>query len=193
MAGRHSFSRWLGQTVLRISGWKIRGEIPIVPKMVIIVAPHTSNWDFIIGMAGRLALQLQASWLGKHTIFFWPLRPLLLRLGGIPVNRDSAQGVVEDVAQLFRAREKMILGLSPEGTRSRVENWKSGFYRIALSAEVPILLIAFDYGTKTILIGDLLYPSGDLQQDFLKIRDFYSKTRGRHPEKFALPAPEVEV
>ena len=182
-----AFSRWLGRTVLRLSGWKILGEIPAIPEMVIIVAPHTSNWDFIIGIAAKLALNLKASWLGKHSIFFWPLTPLLRHLGGIPVDRNSAQGVVEDVAHLFKTRDHLVLALSPEGTRKRVEKWKTGFYRIAVLAAVPILMIRLDYATKAITIGPLLHPTGDLEQDLTHISEFFAGATGKHPDQFSLP------
>ncbi|HSP06655.1 MAG TPA: lysophospholipid acyltransferase family protein [Acidobacteriota bacterium] len=184
-------SRLLGSGVLRIMGWRIRGEFPEVSKCVAIAAPHTSNWDFIVGMAAKLKLNLSASWLGKHTIFFWPLGILLKWLGGIPVDRASARGVVDGVAELFRRRKAMILALSPEGTRKRVEKWKTGFYRIALTAGVPIVLVSLDYATRTVEIGPLMNPSGDLAKDLQEIGKYFSASRGRYPDQFSLPRLEV--
>lgn len=180
-------SRFVGRSVLRIMGWKIGGQFPEISKCVVIAAPHTSNWDFIVGMAAKQVLGLSANWLGKHTIFFWPLGVLLKWLGGIPVDRASARGVVEDAADLFRRRKAMILALSPEGTRRKVEKWKTGFYRIAMSAGVPIQLVSLDYATHTVGIGPLLTPSGDLRSDLQEIGKYFSGARGKYPGQFSIP------
>jgi len=152
-----------------------------------IVAPHTSNWDFIIGMAAMLSLRLSASWLGKHTIFFWPLSGLIRWLGGIPVDRSLQQGTVDQIVELFRCREKLVVGLSPEGTRKKVEQWKTGFYQIALRAGVPILPVSLDYSKRAVGIGPLLTPSGDLEKDLQVIGAYYSLIKGKHPQQFSLP------
>ena len=181
-------SRWLGRVVLKLMGWKIHGEFPPISRLVVIVAPHTSNWDFIVGMAAKLAMQVKATWLGKHTLFFWPLGVLLRALGGIPVDRASARSVTEDVAHQFSTRNRFILALSPEGTRKRVEKWKSGFYRIAVVAEVPMLMISLDYASRTITVGPMLRPTGNMDEDLPEIRSFFAGASGKYPEQFALPA-----
>jgi 1-acyl-sn-glycerol-3-phosphate acyltransferase len=185
----NAFSRFIGRSVLWILGWRIEGEIPNVPKFVAIAAPHTSNWDFIVGMAAILALGISANWLGKHTIFRRPLAALLRQLGGIPVDRSSHQGIVDQIVKLFHDKAQMILGLSPEGTRGKVDQWKTGFYYIATEAGVPIVLIAFDYSRKVFQIGPAFLPTGDLQKDMECIRAFYSNAKGKYPQLFTLPDP----
>lgn len=183
------FSKLIGRSVLAFLGWRLEGEFPNKPKFVIILAPHTSNWDFIVGMAGRLTLGLYANWLGKHTIFFWPLGVLLRRLGGIPVNRSSSHGMVEQVVDQFHEREKLVLGLSPEGTRKRVEKWKTGFYHIALQSNVPIVPVYLDYGHKILGIGPMMTPTGDSQKDLSEIGTFFSNIQAKHPELFSTHRP----
>jgi len=177
----------LGRALLRMLGWKVEGTIPQIDKLVLIVAPHTSSWDFFIGIAAMRALQLKVNWLGKESIFFWPVGYFFRRIGGIPVDRSSAHGVVDQVLALFKSRKKMILALSPEGTRKKVDRWKSGFYRIAVLAEVPILLVGFDYSKKTIHIGPILNPSGDLEKDLEQVRSYYAGITAKYPDQFSLP------
>jgi len=181
------FSGTLGRLGLWMLGWHIDGQLPQLPKVVLIVAPHTSNWDFFVAIFAKLAVQLEAQWFGKHSIFFWPLGGIMRRLGGIPIDRSSPHGVVSQAVDLFRNSNRMWLGLSPEGTRQRVDRWKTGFYQIALNAGVPILLIGLDYSKKSITIGPALNLSGDMTSDFAPMRSFYSSVRAKHPELFALP------
>lgn len=181
------FTQWLGQSVLQAMGWQIHGNFPNIAKFVLIVAPHTSNWDFVVAMAGKLAIRLSGSWLGKHTIFFWPLGVLLRRLGGVPVNRASTHGLVEQVAELFRARDTLVLGLSPEGTRKRVEKWRTGFYHIAVEAGVPIIPVYLDYGNKILGIGPMIVPTRNLDKDLEEIGKFFSRFEAKHPELFSPP------
>jgi 1-acyl-sn-glycerol-3-phosphate acyltransferase len=126
---------------LSLFGWKVVGSFPDLPKALIIVAPHTSNWDFIAGFWAYLALDLHANWFGKHTLFVWPFGVILRRFGGIPVHRESrvARQVVDVYVEAYQSRDRMLLAIAPEGTRRRVEEWKSGFHRIALGAGVPIV------------------------------------------------------
>lgn len=166
-------------------GWKIQGEMENCPKMVIIVAPHTSNWDFIVGMGAKVALGLNGKWLGKHTIFFWPLGILLRWLGGIPIDRASSHGTVEQVIEVFQKNEQMVLGLSPEGTRTRIEKWKMGFYHIALGAGVPIIPVSLDYGRKILRIGNKIVPTGNEPQDFKLIHDYFAPAKAKHPDQFS--------
>jgi 1-acyl-sn-glycerol-3-phosphate acyltransferase len=166
--------------VLKIARWGFDGEIPNLSKAVIIVAPHTSNWDFVIGAAGMLALGLRIRFLGKHTLFNGPLAPLMNGLGGIPVDRTQPGGsVVEDMASLFGCEESLLLALSPEGTRSSVDRWKTGFHRIARAAGVPIVAVALDYGTRKIRFGPVLTPSEDIDRDVAVFEEFFSTARGR--------------
>src|SRR5687768_3780626 len=137
--------RILGRAILAALGWRLEGEIPNVPRCVVIIAPHTSNWDFVIGLATLLALDLRVTWLGKHQIFRGPLGPLWRALGGVAVDRSAAHGVVERAVAVLAPPHSTFLAVAPEGTRRKVEQWKSGFWRIARAAGVPILPVAFDY------------------------------------------------
>jgi len=173
----------LGNLYLKLFGWKVEGDLPPDPKYVLIVAPHTSNWDFPHLLAASFLYRVHAHWLGKQTIFCWPFGWMLRRLGGIPIDRESRHDIVEQAVQAFSGRDKFILGVAPEGTRSRTDYWKTGFYHIARGAQVPILLVSIDYGRKTCSVGRLITPSGDLEADMETIRDFYSTVQARHPEK----------
>lgn len=139
-----------------------------------------------------LSLQLEVNWLGKESMFFWPVEYFLKKIGGIPVDRSSAHGVVDQVLALFKNRKKMILALSPEGTRKKVDRWKSGFYRIAMLAEVPILLVGFDYSKRVVLMGPILNPSGNLEKDLEQVRSFYAGIAAKHPDQFSLPIFHAE-
>ncbi len=175
----NAFSSLAGKCLLRIRGWDLAGSVPNVSKAVFIVAPHTSNWDFLVGVATVFAMGLRASFLGKHTLFKWPLGSMMRWLGGVPVDRRGARGVVDETVGLFAAAEKLILGLSPEGTRSSVDRWKSGFYYIAMEAGVPIVPVAFDYDRRLIRFGERFDPTGDLEADLSVLEGFYSGIEGR--------------
>lgn len=164
---------------LLLMGWRITGDIPDLPKMVLIVAPHSSNWDFIIGVAAKLALRLRVRYLGKDTLFRFPLGIVMRRLGGIPVDRSSSNAVVESSVREFEGRRQMILAIAPEGTRTRVERWRTGFYHIAAAARVPILPVALDWGTRRIQIGELFQPTGDLEHDLPELRERFRSARRR--------------
>ena len=136
--------RRAGQAMLAVIGWRIEGEIPDLPKFVIAVAPHTSNWDFVVGMAVMFALDLRLSFLGKHTLFRGPLAPFLRWLGGIAVDRDNHHGVVGDAVRGFEDSPQRVLAIAPEGTRKPVAHFKSGFLHIARAAGVPVVLATLD-------------------------------------------------
>ncbi len=165
-------------------GWGFENEVPDVDRSVAIVAPHTSNWDFAVGILAILALGLDARWLGKHQIFRWPFGAVWRWLGGIPVDRGAAGGVVDAAVQLFRERASLMLGLSPEGTRGRVERWKSGFYRIALEAQVPILPVAFDYRSRRIIFCPRLQPTGDQETDVARLRSHFTAAMAKEPGQY---------
>ncbi|MCU0302807.1 MAG: lysophospholipid acyltransferase family protein [Thermoanaerobaculales bacterium] len=175
----NAISAGFGRAVLRLAGWSFAGSVPDVAKAVVIVAPHTSNWDFLIGVAAMFALGLRVVFLGKHTLFRWPLGAVMRWLGGIPVDRRLASGVVEATVGLLGARERMILALAPEGTRRRVERWKTGFYHVARAADVPILPIAFDWTRRQVRIGELFYTTGDLEGDVAALERFFAGLEGR--------------
>jgi len=177
-------TRMLGRLVLALGGWRIAGKPPQVAKLVCIVAPHTSNWDFIIGIAAVFALGLDVRWLGKHTLFRGPSGPLMHWLGGIPVDRSAPHGYSVELSRLFGQSERLLLGIAPEGTRSRVERWRSGFYAIATAAGVPIVLCYLDYVDKIAGFGPAISPCGDPQRDMTQIADFYRGVRAKRPERF---------
>jgi len=173
-------ARWFGRTLLRLGGWRMVGSFPDLPKVVLIGAPHSSNWDGVWGFAAKLALGLDIRILGKHQLFWWPLGPLLRRLGVIAVNRSAPQGVVEQLAARFADSERFWLGIAPEGTRKPVERWKTGFWKIARAARVPVLPAYFHYPERVIGIGPPFHPSDDLAADLAALRAWYRPWQGRH-------------
>lgn len=176
------FTRWLGRTVLRLGGWRMIGDFPDVPRLVLIGAPHSSNWDGIWGFAAKLALGLDIKILGKDSLFRVPLLGLVLRrLGVIPVDRSRPQGTVEQAVAMLRGAERLWFGIAPEGTRKPVERWKTGFWKIAKGAGVPVLPAYFHYGRKVIGIGPLLPLTEDMQADIERIRAWFrGVSKGRN-------------
>jgi 1-acyl-sn-glycerol-3-phosphate acyltransferase len=181
---RNPLLRALGRFYLRGGGWRIRGRVPTEPKFVAIVAPHTSNWDFVVCVAAMFALGLRIQWFGKDTLFRWPLGWLLRALGGLPVRRDTAKGVVSEIADTIRTQRRFILALAPEGTRSHVAEWRTGFYHIAEQAGVPIVPVALDWGQREIAIGDPVRTAGDPAREIARLRARYSVEMALHPEGF---------
>lgn len=172
-------TRALGRLVLDALRWDIEGNIPNIPKLVVIAAPHTSNWDFIVGVAAKLALGLDAMWLGKDSLFRGPLGLVMRRLGGRPVDRSSSHDVVKDVVEEFARRERLVLALAPEGTRKRVERWRTGFYHIAHAARVPIVPVALNFGARAIQIGAPFITTGDVDADIRALQQRFAGVRGR--------------
>jgi 1-acyl-sn-glycerol-3-phosphate acyltransferase len=166
--------------ILRLAGWRLAGEFPNVPKLVVIAAPHSSNWDAIIGMLFKVGLRLQVRFIGKREAFVWPLGPILRALDGIPIDRSAAHGVVETIQHEFATHERFWFALAPEGTRKQVQKWKSGFWHIARAAGVPILPVYFHYPEKTLGIGPLFHPGADANADMARIREFYRPWQGRN-------------
>ena len=166
--------------MLRLLGWRIEGEIPNLRKLLIAVAPHTSNWDFIVGMATMFALDLRLSFIGKHTLFVGPFAPLFRWMGGIPVDRSSPHGVVGDCVRAFETVDRRILAIAPQGTRKPVVHFKSGFLHIARGARVPVLLASLDYGTRTVRLGPLEEPGDDIEAERERIEAFFRKVQGRN-------------
>jgi len=172
----------IAHALLSMAGWRLVITPPPGPKGILIVYPHTSNWDFIIGMLYKFSVGLRANWLGKDSLFRWPFGRLLTRLGGIPVNRRERSGYVTNILAEFEGRDWMWLAMAPEGTRSYTDHWKSGFYQIALAAHLPIGLAYIDYATRRVGVDTYVTLSGDLDRDFEMIRNFYSPKRGRRHE-----------
>jgi 1-acyl-sn-glycerol-3-phosphate acyltransferase len=179
---------WLSKIVLGIFGWKTNGALPPgIKKAVLIVAPHTSYWDFVIGRLTFWAARTKVKVLIKDEVFFFPLGLLLRWLGGIPVARGKKNNMVDQVVDYFSHSEKLTVVITPEGTRRIVRQWKKGFYMIALEAKVPIALGFVDYKNKTGGIGPLIYPTGDFDKDMNQIYGFYKDKTGKYPERFHLP------
>ena len=165
-------------------GWRVDGDFPRTPNAVLIVAPHTSNWDFVVGVAAKFYLELDVHWLGKNTLFRKPFHGFFRWLGGIPVERTASHGVVQQTVETIQRHEQFLLALSPEGTRKRVESWKTGFYQIAKAAGIPIIPVAFDYAKRIIQIGESIQPTDSMEMDFMKLQTFYEDVKGKRPENF---------
>lgn len=175
------FSRFC-RALLRLAGWKVVLVRPPGPKAVVIVYPHTSNWDFIVGILARYAIAIPFRFVGKDTLFRWPFGGLFRRLGGIPVNRRQSTGFVGDLIEAFDKADSLYLAIAPEGTRRRIDHWKSGFYRVALAANVPLGLAFIDYSRREVGIEAWLSLSGNEAEDLAGIRAGYSNKRGKKPE-----------
>jgi len=178
----NAFTAWIGQTVLRLIRWRVVGTPPPLSKLVIIAGPHTSAWDVVIAFIAKLALGIDVSFLAKHTLFFWPLGPLLRSFGCLPVDRTGPHRVVDQMAERFASRTGFLLVLSPEGTRRRVDQWKTGFYYIAQGAGVPIVPAALDFDQRWVHFGPPTYPAGDSEAEIAELRNFIEAAHARHPE-----------
>jgi 1-acyl-sn-glycerol-3-phosphate acyltransferase len=172
--------RKLARGLLRLGGWRMVGRFPDLEKVVLIGAPHSSNWDGIWGYLAKFALGLDLHVLAKRELFWWPLGTVLRRLGVIPVDRAAARGLIEQVVERFEREERFWLGIAPEGTRKRVERWKPGFWKIASAAGVPVLPAYFHYPDKVIGIGEPFQLSGDMDADIARIRAWYAPWQGKH-------------
>lgn len=168
--------------LLKILGWQIEGLLPELKKYIVIVAPHTSNWDFIIGVLARGALNTRIHFLGKHQLFIPPWGWFFRAIGGSPVDRRKNNNLVDSAVQLFESKPDYKLALAPEGTRSPVKRWKCGFYHIANKAGVPIVPVGLDFSRRTVVIHTPLQPSGDIATDMHDILSFYRTIKGRHPK-----------
>jgi 1-acyl-sn-glycerol-3-phosphate acyltransferase len=180
-------SRWrrlLGIGLMRLSGWRIENNFPDVKKFVLIVAPHTSNWDFFHGACAYFALQLQTTWLVKESALKGPIGALARYFGAAGIDRSQASNIVHAYIAEFLKREAMILTITPEGTRKKVPEWKSGFYRVAVAAKVPIVPVAFDFPRKRVVVNPPFYPNDDLDADLPKIKAHFNAQMARHPELF---------
>ena len=179
----NKFTYFLGKTVYKLIGWRIEGNMPAdLRKAVVIVAPHTSNWDFPVGLFASFYLNLSGYWVGKHTLFRWPMGILMRRLGGVPINRSASKNFVKQIAEYFKKYDDFRLIIAPEGTRKKAERWKTGFYHIAREASVPIVCAYIDFKRKVSGIGPIIQPTGDIQKDFELIREFYATIGAKIPE-----------
>jgi len=171
---------------LKLTGWKIVGQLPAdARKSVFIAAPHTSNWDLPYTLMVAFALRLNIYWMGKAQIFRWPFGPLMRWLGGVAVQREQANNLVAASVQALQNSDGPVqLVVPPEGTRSKVRYWKTGFYYIALGAQVPIVMSFMDYGNKVSGLGPAFLPTGDIEADMVAIKAFYAPFKGKNPDQF---------
>ena len=178
--------RWISRFLFfKIFGWKLQGTIdPSIKKCVVIIAPHTSWYDFYIGVLVRKILNIQIDFVAKKELFKFPFGWYFKWMGGTGLDRTSNQNKVGSIAQLFKTRDIFRLAISPEGTRKKTNRWKTGFYYIAKIAKVPIIMVAFDYEKKTVKFSEPFYTTNDLEKDFSEIHNFYKGIKGKIPEKF---------
>lgn len=182
---RRPVRRALARLLLRMLGWKLDVTLPNVPKMVLVAAPHTSNWDGLYAVLTIFALDLRISLFAKHTLFRWPLAGFSRWIGFLPIDRRAAGGMVAQTRAAFAEREQLIIGLAAEGTRKRMVEWKSGFWQIARAAQVPIVCAYLDYGRKTCGIGPVFLPTEDYAADLRRIQAFYRTITPHTPDNFA--------
>jgi 1-acyl-sn-glycerol-3-phosphate acyltransferase len=174
--------RKIGTFFWSLSGWTLEGSLPNEKKLVVAAAPHTSNWDFIVGLPIILSLSIRASIMMKKEAFIWPFSYLWRWIGFIPINRGAENGAVGSAVEHFNRSEQLWFVLAPEGTRSKTKRWKTGFLSIAHQADVPILLVSWDFPTKTIQFGKVFKTTGDNQQDLSDIQEYFSQFTGKRPE-----------
>jgi len=174
----------ISSLILKLLGWKVVGDIPAEKKYVIIVCPHTSNWDFIIGRSFGYLLEIEAKFLGKSQLFYFPYGWIFRLMGGIPVDRTKHNNLVAYAIDLLNSSSELVLGLAPEGSRSKVDKWKLGFYHIAVGANIPIALGFLDFKTQEAGIGKMFYPTGNMDKDLQFIEDFYKNITPKHLDKY---------
>lgn len=179
-SGGNAFSRAFGRAVLRLGGWRMVGNWPEVDKVVVIVAPHSSAWDAIWGIAAKVGMGLGLVFIGKKEAFWGPVGWLLRKFGGVPVDRSAPGGIVDQVATQIRQADRMWFVLAPEGTRRKVETWKTGFWKIARRADVPVFCVGFNYADKTIRLDQLVTLTDDMDADLKRIRALFSHYQGKH-------------
>ena len=178
--------RGLSLAVLKLTGWKVSGQLPPNGrKCVLIAAPHTSNWDLPYTLMVAFSLRLNIYWMGKEQIFKPPFRGLMMWLGGLPVRRESANKLVAASIEALQAADGPVqLVVPPEGTRSKARYWKTGFYYIAVGAQVPIVMAYMDYERKISGLGPVFEPTGDIEADMVTIKAFYAPFKGKNPDQF---------
>lgn len=179
-----TFTGRISKFILKLMGWRVKGEKPKHKKFVFLAAPHTSNWDFPIGRLSNSKLDINLKVLMKKSWFFFPMGLIMRSLGAIPIDRTKSGTVMDYVVELFNKNEEFVFAITPEGTRSYVDYWKTGFYYIALKANVPIVCGYLDYRKKETGIGPTIHPTGNAEEDFEKIMSFYRTITAKHPEQF---------
>jgi 1-acyl-sn-glycerol-3-phosphate acyltransferase len=176
------FGPRLARMLFGLFGWRAVGRVPDEPRFIALGAPHTTNWDLALALFASAIWKMKMRWVGKDTLFKPPFGFVLRWLGGVPVVRGSRSGAVESLATLMHSEETFALCIAPEGTRGKVDHWKSGFYQVALAAKVPVVLGYVDYPNKTLGLGPAIHLTGDVEADMKRIADFYADKRGKFPE-----------
>ena len=172
----------IGKFFLTITGWKFKGDIPRSDRIILVAGPHTSNWDFLLALAFIFGLNLNIFWIGKHTLFKNGFSKIMRKLGGIPVDRASPELLMNEVSHIVKKQQGVIIAISPEGTRKKVERLKSGFLRIAKTTNSQILLAGIDFESKLIHLGKLFQPSGNTESDLLNVHNYFRQFKGKGPE-----------
>jgi len=174
----------LSEFIFWISNWKVVGDRELPDKCLIIVAPHTSNWDFVVGKCFAYIIEINAKYLIKSELFLPILGTFFRKSGGIPIYRNSKNNIVDQISQLYNSKEKLVISVAPEGTREKVDRWKTGFYHIAIKANISIILAKLDYKKKEVGFICELKPTGNLEKDFDFIQKKYKDILGRIPENY---------
>jgi 1-acyl-sn-glycerol-3-phosphate acyltransferase len=177
---RNPIGRAFGRLVLRLGGWRVSGQFPDVPKLVILAAPHSSGWDAVWGLAAKLAMGVRIEFMAKKELFWWPLGALLRSLGGLPIDRSANKGAVGSAVARFATMQRMWYVLAPEGTRKRVTRWKTGFWHIARAAGVPVQCAYFHYPDRIIGLGPTFTMTEDMEADVARVREFYKPWIGKN-------------
>ena len=180
-------SQWIGLMLMHLIGWRMRGEYPNVPKGMLVIAPHTSNYDGVVSVAAILALRLQLFFFVKDSAFIWPFGGLMRWFGAVPVDRESSRDMVGFTASRYNSSDALMLAIAPEGTRKSSPAWKTGFYWIAHRAGVPLILVSFDYGKKEVVILGSFTPTGNIEQDLPLIIGSFKGMVPRHPDRLSAP------
>jgi 1-acyl-sn-glycerol-3-phosphate acyltransferase len=173
----------IGKFLQYLSGWKIEGTLPNINKIVVVCAPHTSNWDFIIGMMMVLSIDIRVNFLAKKSIFVPIFKIILNKLGGIPVDRENPELLVERIGDSAKNDKGFLIAVTPEGTRKKVTKWKTGFLRIAKISNSIIIPLGIDYPTKTFSLGEKFNPTGDNEKDVLALKFILKDFKGRHLDR----------
>ncbi|MBN2078446.1 MAG: lysophospholipid acyltransferase family protein [Spirochaetes bacterium] len=189
---KHIF-RGFSLLFMKALGWRTEGALPDIPRYVLIVAPHTSNWDLLFGAVTAFALRLDVYFMAKHQLFRFPFGPLMKWIGALRIDRRVHADTVKHAVETFREHERLVIAVPPEGTRAKVKHWKTGFYYIAAGAGVPVVMAFIDYGRKTAGVGPVITPYGDIDADMGAIRKFYDGISGRYREKTSEAALPVHV